>query len=32
MNYMRVTSKKLSATRSPLDLIEAPDIRRLPEK
>jgi len=32
MNYLRVTSKKLSATRSPLDLIEAPDIRRLPEK
>jgi integrase/recombinase XerD len=32
MNYMRVTRKKLAATRSPLDLIETPDIRRLPEK
>jgi site-specific recombinase XerD len=32
MNYLRVTRKKLAATRSPLDLIEAPDIRRLTEK
>jgi site-specific recombinase XerD len=32
MNYMRVTSKKLAATRSPLDLLEAPEIGRLPEK
>ncbi len=32
MNYLRVTSKKLAATRSPLDLIETPDIRRLTEK
>ncbi len=32
MNYLRVTSKKLAATRSPLDLIETPNIRRLTEK
>jgi site-specific recombinase XerD len=32
MGYLRVTSKKLAATKSPLDLIETPDIRRLPEK
>ncbi len=32
MNYLRVTSKKLAATRSPLDLLETPDIRRLTEK
>lgn len=32
MNYLRVTRKKLSATKSPLDLIETSDIRRLPEK
>jgi len=32
MGYLRVTSKQLAATRSPLDLIETPDIRRLPEK
>jgi integrase/recombinase XerD len=32
MGYMRVTSKKLSETKSPLDLIEAPDIERLPGK
>jgi integrase/recombinase XerD len=32
MNYLRVTSKKLAATMSPLDLIEAPNIRSLPEK
>lgn len=32
MGYLRVTSKKLSATKSPLDLIETLDIRRLPEK
>lgn len=32
MNYLRVTSKKLAATKSPLDLIEALHIRRLPEK
>lgn len=32
MNYLRVTSKKLAATKSPLDLIETSDIRRLPEK
>ena len=32
MNYLRVTSKKLAATRSPLDLIEAPNVRRLAEK
>ena len=32
MRYLRVTSKKLAATRSPLDLIETPAIRRLPEK
>ncbi len=29
--YMRITSKKLSATKSPLDLIEIPDTRRLTE-
>lgn len=32
MNYLRVTSKKLAATKSPLDLIETPKIRRSPEK
>jgi site-specific recombinase XerD len=32
MNYLRVTSKKLADTRSPLDLIETPKRRRLPEK
>jgi site-specific recombinase XerD len=32
MGYLRVTSRKLSATRSPLDLIEKPDIKRLTEK
>lgn len=32
MGYLRVTRKKLSETKSPLDLIETPDIRRLPEK
>jgi len=32
MGYLRVTSKKLAATKSPLDLLETPDIRRLPEK
>lgn len=32
MGYLRVTSKKLAATKSPLDLIETPDIRRLTEK
>ena len=32
MGYLRVTSKKLSATKSPLDLIETPNIRRLTEK
>ena len=32
MNYLRVTSKKLAAIRSPLDLIETPGIRRLTEK
>jgi len=31
MRYLRITSKKLSATKSPLDLIEIPDIRRLTE-
>jgi integrase/recombinase XerD len=29
--YMRITSKKLSATKSPLDLIEIPDTNRLTE-
>lgn len=29
--YMRITSKKLSATKSPLDLIEIPDTRGLTE-
>ena len=32
MNYLRVTRKKLSATRSPLDLIEAAEVGRLTEK
>jgi integrase/recombinase XerD len=32
MGYLRVTSRKLSATKSPLDLIETPKIRRLTEK
>lgn len=32
MGYLRVTSKKLSATKSPLDLIETPAVRRLTEK
>ncbi|MBI5634427.1 MAG: site-specific integrase [Nitrospirae bacterium] len=32
IGYLRVTSKKLSATKSPLDLIETPPLRRLPEK
>lgn len=32
MNYLRVTSKKLAATRSPLDIIEASVMRSLPEK
>lgn len=32
IGYLRVTSKKLSATKSPLDLIEAPPLRRLTEK
>ena len=32
MNYLRVTSKRLAATKSPLDLIEAPNVRRLAEK
>ena len=32
MGYLRVTSKKLSDTKSPLDLIETPNAGRLPEK
>ena len=32
MGYLRVTSKKLSATKSPLDLIETPAVGRLTEK
>lgn len=32
IGYLRVTSRKLSATKSPLDLIETPKIRRLTEK
>lgn len=32
MNYLRVTGKKLAATSSPLDLIEAQSVRRLAEK
>jgi integrase/recombinase XerD len=32
MGYLRVTSKKLAATKSPLDIIETSDIRRLTEK
>ena len=32
MGYLRVTSKKLAATKSPLDLIETPNIRRSPGK
>jgi integrase/recombinase XerD len=32
MGYLRVTSKKLSDTKSPLDLIETPTVRRLTEK
>jgi len=32
MGYLRVTSKKLAATKSPLDLIETPTVRRLSEK
>lgn len=32
MNYLRVTSKKLADTKSPLDLIETPNIGRLAEK
>ena len=32
MGYLRVTSRKLAATKSPLDLIETPKIRRLTEK
>lgn len=32
LNYLRVTSKKLAATKSPLDLIDTSDVRRLPEK
>jgi integrase/recombinase XerD len=32
MGYLRVTSKKLSATKSPLDLIDALNVRSLPEK
>ena len=32
MGYLRVTSKKLAATKSPLDLIETLDVRRLPER
>jgi integrase/recombinase XerD len=29
--YMRITSKKLATTKSPMDLIEIPDNRRLTE-
>ena len=32
MGYLRVTRKKLSDTKSPLDLIEMPNIRRLTDK
>jgi integrase/recombinase XerD len=32
IGYLRVTSKKLAATKSPLDLIETPNLRRLTEK
>lgn len=32
MGYLRVTSKQMSATKSPLDLIEKPVDRSLPEK
>lgn len=32
MGYLRATSKKLAATKSPLDLIETPNIRRLTAK
>lgn len=32
MGYLRVTSKKLAATKSPLDLIDTTNVRRSPEK
>ena len=31
MRYLRITSKKLTSTMSPLDLIDIPDIRRMTE-
>lgn len=32
MNYLRVTSKQLAAIKSPLDLIDTTNVRRLPKK
>jgi len=32
MGYLRVTSKKLSETKSPLDLIETGAVRSLPKE
>jgi hypothetical protein len=32
MGYLRVTSKKLAATKSPLDLIDTTNVRRSAEK